>query len=64
MHDGSEKTLKDVIDYYNKGGTPNKNLHKRIRKLNLTADEVNDLVAFLEQGLTGRLPKIDPPRLP
>jgi len=47
MHDGSLKTLEEVIDFYDKGGLPNKNLDKTLRKLNLTADEKKDLVAFL-----------------
>lgn len=64
MHDGSEKTLADVIDYYDKGGQANPNLHERITKLNLTAEEKKDLVAFLQDALTGKLPKITAPRLP
>jgi cytochrome c peroxidase len=48
MHDGSLKTLDDVVDYYNKGGQPNKNLDPNIRKLNLTDQEKKDLVAFLK----------------
>jgi len=47
MHDGSFKTLEEVVDFYDKGGIPNKNLDKSIRKLNLTADEKKDLIAFL-----------------
>jgi cytochrome c peroxidase len=47
MHDGSMKTLEEVIDFYDKGGLPNKNLDKSLRKLNLTVDEKKDLVAFL-----------------
>jgi cytochrome c peroxidase len=48
MHDGSLKTLDEVVDFYDKGGTPNKNLDKEIRKLNLTANEKKELVAFLK----------------
>ena len=47
MHDGSLATLEEVVDVYDKGGIPNKNLDKSLRKLNLTADEKKDLVAFL-----------------
>jgi cytochrome c peroxidase len=64
MHDGSEKTLLQTVEFYNKGGNPNRNLHKRIRKLNLTEAEMKDLVVFLEEGLTGPLPNIPAPRLP
>jgi cytochrome c peroxidase len=54
MHDGSLKTLRDVVDHYNNGGITNKNdrvndfLSGGIRPLNLTDDEISDLVAFLE----------------
>jgi cytochrome c peroxidase len=54
MHDGSLKTLRDVVDHYNNGGvTPkgapvNDFLSGGIRPLNLTDDEISDLVAFME----------------
>jgi cytochrome c peroxidase len=48
MHDGSLKTLEEVVDYYDKGGIPNKNLDERIKKLNLTAQDKADLVAFMK----------------
>jgi len=48
MHDGSLKTLEEVVDYYNNGARPNKNLDPNIRKLNLTDQEKQDLVAFLK----------------
>jgi cytochrome c peroxidase len=47
MHDGSLATLDDVVEFYNKGGTPNKNLDSKIKPLNLTDAEKKDLVAFL-----------------
>ncbi len=52
MHDGSLKTLEDVVRYYDKGGTPNKYLDRDIAPLKLTDGDVADLVAFLE-SLTG-----------
>ena len=48
MHDGSLRTLEDVVDFYDKGGRPNKNLDDRMKKLNLTAMEKKDLVEFLK----------------
>lgn len=48
MHDGSLKTLEEVVDFYDKGGIPNKNLDERIKKLNLTAQDKTDLVAFMK----------------
>jgi cytochrome c peroxidase len=54
MHDGSLKTLKDVIRHYHNGGvTPAKNkvnayLSGGIRPLNLTEAQIDDLVAFMK----------------
>jgi cytochrome c peroxidase len=48
MHDGSLQTLEDVVDFYDIGCLPNKNLDKSIRKLNLTVAEKKDLVEFLK----------------
>lgn len=48
MHDGSLKTLEEVVEFYNKGGTPNKNLDQTMKKLNLTPVEQKALVAFLK----------------
>lgn len=48
MHDGSLKTLEDVIDYYDKGGTPNKNLHPLMKPLHLSVDDKKALVSFLK----------------
>ncbi len=47
MHDGSMRTLWDVVDHYNKGGDANPFLDGGIEPLALTEAEVNDLVAFL-----------------
>jgi len=62
MHDGSQATLKDVVDHYVGGGTSNPHLDKEIHALDfLTFDERSDLKAFLE-SLTGTLPaNVDPP---
>jgi len=47
MHDGSMQTLWDVMDHYNKGGETNAYLDGGIESLDLSEDEVNDVVAFL-----------------
>ncbi len=47
MHDGSQKTLADVVEYYDRGGEPNPFLDPAIYPLHLTQAEKNDLVAFL-----------------
>ena len=57
MHDGSLKTLKEVVDFYVGGGSSNPDLDKQIKPLtHLTAEERAGLVAFLE-SLTGDVPK-------
>ena len=55
MHDGSLKTLKDVVDFYVGGGSSNPQLDAEIKPLVLTGQERADLVAFLE-SLTGEAP--------
>lgn len=52
MHDGSLESLRDVVAFYNRGGYANENLDPLIRPLDLSAAEVDDLVAFLG-SLTG-----------
>lgn len=47
MHDGSLRTLEDVVEHYNKGGVKNQWLHQDVRPLNLTKQDKADLVAFL-----------------
>jgi cytochrome c peroxidase len=61
MHDGSLKTLEEVVAYYNKGGIKNKNLDERIKPLNLTAKEEAALVAFLK-ALSGEGWQMEPPK--
>jgi cytochrome c peroxidase len=56
MHDGSLKTLKDVVDFYAGGGNSNPQLDKDMKPLHLFAQDRADLVAFLE-SLTGDTPK-------
>ena len=48
MHDGSLKTLEEVVDFYNKGGIKNRNLDQNIKELKLTDQEKKDLVAFMK----------------
>lgn len=48
MHDGSLRTLSDVVEHYNKGGIKNPNLDPELRKLNLNEQDKIDLVSFLE----------------
>jgi len=54
MHDGSLATLREVVEHYNNGGVTNPDdpvnafLSGGIRPLNLTEQEIGDLVAFME----------------
>lgn len=52
MHDGSLATLRDVVEFYNRGGTPNPGKSGRIGPLGLPPEEIDALVAFL-QALNG-----------
>ena len=52
MHNGRFDTLREVIDFYDRGGVPNELLSPLIRPLNLTEREKQDLEAFLH-SLTG-----------
>ncbi len=64
MHDGSQKTLMEVVEFYDKGGHPNTWLSGKMKPLELTAQEKEDLVKFLEEGLTGVVTPVTEPRLP
>jgi cytochrome c peroxidase len=48
FHDGSQETLWDVVDHYNKGaGLQNPYLDQDIQPLALTERDIDDLVAFM-----------------
>lgn len=63
MHDGSQATLEEVVEWYAKGGHPNEWLSEKVKKLDLTDQDKADLVAFMKEGLTGELPKVEEDRL-
>ena len=48
MHDGSLTTLEEVIEFYNRGGSPNPYLDPEPRSLGLTPEEKQALLAFLK----------------
>jgi cytochrome c peroxidase len=52
MHDGSLRTLGDVVRFYRDGGRANPGLDPLIKPLPLNEDEITALVTFLE-SLTG-----------
>jgi cytochrome c peroxidase len=60
MHDGSEATLVEVIEFYDKGGAKNQWLSAEMKPLGLSATEKADLVAFVE-ALTGDVSNTDRP---
>ncbi len=65
MHDGSIKTLREVVVHYNNGGVTNEGdpvndfLSGGIRPLNLTESEIDDLVAFMEALTSSEFEKPD-----
>jgi len=66
MHNGRFKTLDEVLDFYAKGGGPGMgvetpNLDDKIRPINLTYEQRQDLIAFLN-ALTDESALKDPPR--
>ena len=59
MHNGSEKTLEDVVDLYNKGGRAgDPNISDLIVPLGLTKAEKKALVAFLTTAMTSLNPEV------
>lgn len=61
MHDGSLKTLKEVVDFYAGGGNSNPYLDTEMRSIALTGQDRVDLVEFLK-SLTGEVPpNVGPP---
>lgn len=65
MHDGSLATLEEVVAHYNKGGNPHPQLDVDLVPLKLTDEEQADLIAFLKEGLSGRVtPDTSVPNLP
>ena len=65
MHDGSLKTLEEVIAHYIKGGTPGPQVDEELFPLKLSTDEAADLVTFLKEGLSSAsYPAHTAPELP
>jgi len=59
MHSGSEKTLEDVVDLYDKGGrVGSNNLDPLIVPLGLTGYEKKALVAFMKISMTSTNPEV------
>jgi cytochrome c peroxidase len=63
FHDGSAASLRDVVEYYARGGEDRSNVSPDLRPLKLTEHDKDDLVAFL-RALTGRRAPFVEPVLP
>ncbi len=67
MHDGSLKTIEEVVRHYNFGGVTdaeNEYRDQELQVLYLSDAQVADLVAFLEEGLSSdSYPQHEPPPL-
>jgi cytochrome c peroxidase len=63
LHTGTEKTLMDVVNFYDRGGIRNANLDPLMVPLGLTPREKQDLVEFMK-ALTGPVPAIEVPKFP
>ncbi|MGH0248543.1 cytochrome-c peroxidase [Sinorhizobium meliloti] len=63
MHDGSIATLAEVIEFYDRGGTPNDHLSPSISPLHLSQEEKDALLAFL-RSLTDPNAKVGSASLP
>jgi cytochrome c peroxidase len=65
MHDGSLRTLSDVLDFYARGGLPNPHVDDRLLKFYLDEETKSNLLAFLESLNGEGWQNIKPPdRLP
>ena len=64
MHDGSQKTLEEVVEWYAKGGHPNPHLSDEDQEARPHAEQdKTDLVEFMK-ACTGEFPKVERGRLP
>jgi len=63
LHTGAEKTLMDVVEFYDRGGIRNSHLDPLMVPLGLTRGEKEDLVEFLK-ALTGTVPTVPIPSFP
>jgi len=59
MHNGIMETLEDVVDFYNAGGGESANKDSRLKPLELSDTEKQDLVAFLK-SMSSETPTIEP----
>lgn len=58
MHDGSLRTLEDVVRFYARGGVSHEGLDPLLHPIDLSDAEVQDLVAFLESLTSNDLARL------
>jgi cytochrome c peroxidase len=58
LHDGSEKSLRSLVDFYDRGGDDDSNLDPLIVPLGLSNNEKNALIAFIKRALTSLNPEV------
>jgi cytochrome c peroxidase len=63
MHNGTYRTLEEVVDHYDRGGDVKDNLSPNMKPIRLSAQDKADLVAFM-RSLTGKPMQITVPQLP
>lgn len=63
MHNGVFATLREVVEFYDRGGGPDTGKSELMRPLGLTPEEIGDLLTFLD-ALTGDQVVVEPPELP
>ncbi|MEE9201068.1 MAG: cytochrome c peroxidase, partial [Candidatus Brocadiales bacterium] len=56
MHDGSEHTLEEVVEFYDRGGNPNPHLDGAMMPLKLTTIEKMALVEFMKSLTSSDIP--------
>lgn len=64
MHNGVFNTLEEVVEFYNRGGGEAATKTALVKPLGLSADEVKDLVAFLEALSMDEPLLMETPKLP
>ena len=64
MHNGAFFELEEVIDFYNEGGGQDSNKSPLLKKLGLSDEEKEDLLAFLESLSSDKPLLVQPPELP
>ncbi len=60
FHDGSANTLAEVVEHYNRGGVTKTDLSPNIKPLNLTHEEADAIVAFMQALTTPPQPFVLP----